>query len=117
MLFRSKKKYMGVKKDSLPCLKFPVRHGDMVVMHGTRIHQAYEHSVDPKGMRRFALTSRNIVLDTLDEAKRADAIQKSILPDLPADWDYPKPSQSKTRKRANDEAGVTAVNKKAKTTA
>lgn len=42
MLFRSKKKYMGVKKDNLPCLKFPVRHGDMVVMHGTRIHQAYE---------------------------------------------------------------------------
>ncbi|KAH9235181.1 hypothetical protein K456DRAFT_1808702, partial [Colletotrichum gloeosporioides 23] len=113
MLFRSKKKYMGVKKDNLPCLKFPVRHGDMVVMHGTRIHQAYEHSVDPKGMRRFALTSRNIVLDTLDEEKRADAIQKSILPDLPADWDYPKPSQS--RKRANDEAGVTAANKKAKT--
>ncbi|KAI8212722.1 hypothetical protein K4K53_011589 [Colletotrichum sp. SAR 10_77] len=115
MLFRSKKKYMGVKKDNLPCLKFPVRHGDMVVMHGTRIHQAYEHSVDPKGMRRFALTSRNIVLDTLDEEKRADAIQKSILPDLPADWDYPKPSQS--RKRANDEVGVTAANKKAKTKA
>ncbi|KAI8282352.1 hypothetical protein K4K59_007998 [Colletotrichum sp. SAR11_240] len=115
MLFRSKKKYMGVKKDNLPCLKFPVRHGDMVVMHGTRIHQAYEHSVDPKGMRRFALTSRNIVLDTLDEEKRADAIQKSILPDLPADWDYPKPSQS--RKRAIDEAGVTASNKKAKTKA
>lgn len=66
-------------------------------------------------MRRFALTSRNIVLDTLDEEKRADAIQKSIVPDLPADWDYPKPSQS--RKRANDEAGVTAANKKAKTKA
>ncbi|KAH0424541.1 hypothetical protein CcaCcLH18_11501 [Colletotrichum camelliae] len=117
MLFRYKKKYLGVTKDCLPCLKFPVRHGDMVVMHGTRIHQAYEHSVDPKGMRRFALTSRNIVLDLLSEEKRADAIQKSILPDLPADWDYPKPCQSKTRKRANDEAGVTTANKKAKTKA
>ncbi|KAF6835908.1 hypothetical protein CPLU01_04011 [Colletotrichum plurivorum] len=88
MSFRLKKKFTGGKSQVL--LKFPLRHGDMVVMHGGRIHRAYEHMVEPKGKRRFALTCRRIALQTLDPETRADAEEKSILPSVPENWDYPK---------------------------
>ncbi|WYZ39262.1 hypothetical protein EsH8_III_001176 [Colletotrichum jinshuiense] len=120
MTFKMKKSYAG--RDDV-VLRFPLYHGDVVVMHGPRIHQAYLHKVAPKGKRRFALTCRNIVLDTLDEVTRVDAIQKSVLPAVSALWDYPKPSDAmegattfhnrtkmprntkkRTAKRVNDEA-------------
>ncbi|KAL2757753.1 hypothetical protein ACRALDRAFT_2016840 [Sodiomyces alcalophilus JCM 7366] len=95
MAFRMKKKYNSAQREML---RFPIYHGDMVVMHGTDIHQFYEiwatdrecqqHKVDPAGMRRFAMTSRNIVLDTLDEQTRLEAMRKGHLPERAHDWQY-----------------------------
>lgn len=39
MAFRVKRKHGGGTAETL---KFPIYHGDMVVMHGTDIHQYYE---------------------------------------------------------------------------
>ncbi|ROT34664.1 hypothetical protein SODALDRAFT_285960 [Sodiomyces alkalinus F11] len=83
MAFRIKKKH---NSDQREVLRFPIYHGDMVVMHGTDIHQFYE--AYPAGMRRFAMTSRNIVLDTLDEHTRLEAIRKGNLPERAHGWQY-----------------------------
>ncbi|KAL2883895.1 hypothetical protein SGCOL_000530 [Colletotrichum sp. CLE4] len=78
-------------------LKFPLYHGDIVVMHGSRIHEKYLHKVDPKGNRRFALTCRNIDLThpSFTPQARDDAIEKSTIPSVSQVWDYPKPDDSK----------------------
>ncbi|KAK1701265.1 hypothetical protein BDP55DRAFT_538712 [Colletotrichum godetiae] len=78
-------------------LKFPLYHGDIVVMHGSRIHEKYLHKVDPKGKRRFALTCRNIDLThpSFTPQARDDAIEKSTIPSVSQVWDYPKPDDSK----------------------
>lgn len=39
-------------------------------------------------MRRFALTSRNIVLDKLDEQTRLEAVKKGALPERALGWQY-----------------------------
>ncbi|KAK1656092.1 hypothetical protein BDP81DRAFT_278022, partial [Colletotrichum phormii] len=77
-------------------LKFPLYHGDIVVMHGSRIHEKYLHKVDPKGKRRFALTCRNIDLTHpgFTPQARDDAIEKSTIPSVSQVWDYPKPDDS-----------------------
>ncbi|KAK1470413.1 hypothetical protein CCUS01_17443 [Colletotrichum cuscutae] len=77
-------------------LKFPLYHGDIVVMHGSRIHEEYLHRVDPKGKRRFALTCRNINLThpTFTPQGRNDALMKSTVPSVSKIWDYPKPGDS-----------------------
>ncbi|KAL0937584.1 uncharacterized protein CTRU02_207315 [Colletotrichum truncatum] len=113
MAFRHKKSYA---KNKLVVLKFPLCHGDLVVMHGTRIHRAYEHMVDPKGKRRFALTSRHIDLETLDEQARVDAVQKSILPQISAAWDYPK-INSQMAGNKHDSDTTEPINKRRKTKA
>ncbi|TDZ60602.1 hypothetical protein CTRI78_v004833 [Colletotrichum trifolii] len=93
MAFCIKPKYTDSSKKT-DILKFSFRHGDIVIMHGTRIHQMYEHRVEPKGKRRFALTCRNIILDTLNKKTRHEAIEKGALPDITPFWDYPKPGQN-----------------------
>lgn len=47
-----------------------------------------QHAVDPKGMRRFALTSRHIDLDKLDETTRAEAEVKGTVPAKAAAFAY-----------------------------
>ncbi|KAK1710416.1 hypothetical protein BDP67DRAFT_595609 [Colletotrichum lupini] len=77
-------------------LKFPLYHGDIVVMHGSRIHEEYLHRVDPKGKRRFAMTCRNIDLThpSFTPQGRDDALMKSTVPSVSKIWDYPKPGDS-----------------------
>ncbi|EKD14386.1 uncharacterized protein L3040_008254 [Drepanopeziza brunnea f. sp. 'multigermtubi'] len=58
----SSKNQTGTKPD---CLKFTLEHGDIMVMHGPKIQQLYEHSVTPFGPLRFALTSRTILFDMI----------------------------------------------------
>ncbi|TQN75222.1 Alpha-ketoglutarate-dependent dioxygenase alkB-like protein 3 [Colletotrichum shisoi] len=101
MCFKMKPSYAG--KGS-KVLQLPIFHGDLVVMHGTRIHQAYLHRVVPKGKRRFALTCRNIVLETIeDDDARAEAAQNSILPEVSELWDYPKDEDVESQ---NENAGA-----------
>ncbi|OJJ48222.1 hypothetical protein ASPZODRAFT_140536 [Penicilliopsis zonata CBS 506.65] len=42
------------------CVRLAVHHGDLVVMHGEKLQQYYEHAVVPEGRLRFALTARHI---------------------------------------------------------
>ncbi|KAK1590851.1 uncharacterized protein LY79DRAFT_686310 [Colletotrichum navitas] len=112
MSFKTKKSYAGKDKKVLQLTMF---HGDVVVMHGTRIHQAYLHKVVPKGKRRFALTCRKIVLENIeDDDVRAEAVQNSIIPEVSKLWDYPKIEDSescetnaRSLKRASDDAQTT----------
>ncbi|GKT42462.1 uncharacterized protein ColSpa_02643 [Colletotrichum spaethianum] len=124
MTFKMKKAYAGKEKKALQLTIF---HGDLVVMHGTRIHQAYLHEVVPKGKRRFALTCRKIVLENIeDDDIRAEAVQNSMLPEVSQLWDYPKAEDGEGRettahssKRAADESQSTTSRaaKRCKTTA
>ncbi|WDK17913.1 hypothetical protein CGRA01v4_09198 [Colletotrichum graminicola] len=121
MSFKMKKSYAGKDKKVLQLTMF---HGDLVVMHGTRIHQAYLHKVVPKGKRRFALTCRKIVLENIkDDDVRAEAVQNSIIPEVSKLWDYPKVEDSESCetnarlfKRASDDAQTTSrTTKRSKT--
>ncbi|KZL86345.1 oxoglutarate iron-dependent oxygenase protein [Colletotrichum incanum] len=111
MSFKKKKAYAGNEKKVLQLTMF---HGDLVVMHGTRIHQAYLHKVVPKGKRRFALTCRKILLENIEDDVRAEAVQNSILPEVSEPWNYPKAkdsdcreTNSHTSKRAGHESQST----------
>ncbi|KAK2032947.1 hypothetical protein LX32DRAFT_660923 [Colletotrichum zoysiae] len=112
MSFKMKKSYAGGDKK---VLQLTMCHGDLVVMHGTRIHQAYLHKVEPKGKRRFALTCRNIVLENIkDDDVRAEAAKNSIVPKVSRFWSYPKAedgedheTSGRSLKRANDDAQTT----------
>ncbi|KAL9077233.1 MAG: hypothetical protein Q9161_000499 [Pseudevernia consocians] len=48
------------RKNGPMVLTLELRHGDIVVMHGERIQEIYEHAVKPKGKLRFGLTGRYI---------------------------------------------------------
>ncbi|GKT69493.1 oxoglutarate iron-dependent oxygenase protein [Colletotrichum tofieldiae] len=97
MSFKRKKAYAGNDKKVLQLTMF---HGDLVVMHGTRIHQAYLHKVVPRGKRRFALTCRKIVLENIDDDNvRAEAVHNSILSEVSEPWDYPNAEDSEGRGR------------------
>ncbi|KAI1873938.1 uncharacterized protein JN550_003207 [Neoarthrinium moseri] len=90
MRFRPKKrnsightpKTLDDKSKNKPAvLSFPLYHGDICIMHGTDVHRLYEHEVKPNGMLRYAMTSRYIRPETInDEAVRADALIKGKLP-------------------------------------
>lgn len=85
----------GTKPD---VLKMVLRHGDLVVMHGTGIQKLYEvcphvslklaiflileqHAVTPKGKLRFALTSRYIRPELMEnDEERHQAEVKGRLP-------------------------------------
>ncbi|KAI8623146.1 hypothetical protein F5Y19DRAFT_482041 [Xylariaceae sp. FL1651] len=62
-------------------LSFVLEHGDMVVMHGTKIHQHYEHAVFSGGIRRYALTCRYIRPEMIrDSERREKAIANGTIP-------------------------------------
>jgi len=88
MMFRCKKKYSDRKVDRKECLRVLLNHGDMVVMHGIDIHKFYEHKVVPAGLRRFALTSRNIIIDRVKAEEQEDAKSKGTLPLHAQEFEY-----------------------------
>lgn len=51
-------------------LNMTVRHGDIVIMHGSDLQRYYERSVDHKGKLRFALTCHYIDPDSLKPHER-----------------------------------------------
>ncbi|KAI1433279.1 hypothetical protein GGR50DRAFT_515609 [Xylaria sp. CBS 124048] len=62
-------------------LSMVLEHGDMVIMHGTKIHKYYEHAVTPSGIRRYALTCRYIRPEMiLDETRRKCALENGTVP-------------------------------------
>lgn len=70
-------------------LRVTLEHGDMVIMHGSGVQQYYEHEVVPCGTLRFALTSRYIRPDTLEnDAERAEAGIKGALPEGHEQYQY-----------------------------
>ncbi|KAK0633210.1 hypothetical protein B0T14DRAFT_418195, partial [Immersiella caudata] len=97
MKFRPKKKETGfdgfVQRDSKglfqTVLEVPMKHGDMMVMHGSRIHGIYEHSVEPRGERRFSLTSRFVdPAKMASDEDRADAQVNGAIPAAAASYAY-----------------------------
>ncbi|KAI1779325.1 hypothetical protein F4818DRAFT_455388 [Hypoxylon cercidicola] len=72
-------------KSREPMLSIDLRHGDMLVMHGAQIQQLYNHSVDPKGIHRFALTCRRIIKETIPDAKQRELSE--IDGKIPEEWD------------------------------
>ncbi|KAI0425275.1 hypothetical protein F5Y09DRAFT_352535 [Xylaria sp. FL1042] len=73
MRFRAKKKsgFQNTSKSRI-MLSFVLEHGDIVVMHGTKIHQYYEHAVSAAGVRRYAFTCRYIRPDMIEDPERRE---------------------------------------------
>ncbi|KAK3365209.1 hypothetical protein B0T24DRAFT_428302 [Lasiosphaeria ovina] len=62
-------------------LEVPMKHGDIMVMHGQAIHKLYEHTVEPMGGRRFSLTCRYIDPDKMQsQGDKDDAAVKGAIP-------------------------------------
>ncbi|KAI1181152.1 hypothetical protein F4777DRAFT_592799 [Nemania sp. FL0916] len=83
MRFRAKKKagFEDTVGASGIMLSFTLEHGDMVIMHGTRIHQYYEHEVVAAGIRRYAFTCRYIRPEMMEDPdQRERAIKKGAVP-------------------------------------
>ncbi|KAI0808846.1 hypothetical protein GGR55DRAFT_696551 [Xylaria sp. FL0064] len=83
MRFRAKKKsgFEGLGK-TRTMLSFVLEHGDIVVMHGTKIHKYYEHAVTAAGVRRYALTCRYIRPDMIEDPERREkAIANGKVPE------------------------------------
>ncbi|KAJ8122497.1 hypothetical protein ONZ43_g1325 [Nemania bipapillata] len=83
MRFRGKKK--SGFEDTIAAgnvmLSFVLEHGDIVIMHGTKIHKYYEHAVYAEGIRRFALTCRYIRPEMIsDPERRKKAIVNGKVP-------------------------------------
>ncbi|KAI0436575.1 hypothetical protein F4803DRAFT_572245 [Xylaria telfairii] len=74
MRFRGKKTSGFGDKDTLKpvMLSFVLEHGDIVVMHGTKIHKYYEHAVFAQGVRRYALTCRYIRPEMISDPERRE---------------------------------------------
>lgn len=69
----------GTKSD---VLKVTLEHGDIVIMHGSGVQQYYEHEVVPDGRLRFALTSRYVRPEKMDnDNERAETAIKGALPE------------------------------------
>ncbi|TAQ86624.1 hypothetical protein B7494_g5055 [Chlorociboria aeruginascens] len=77
-----KRNAKGLKPD---VLRITLEHGDIMVMHGPKIQQLYEHAVTPHGKIRFALTCRYVRPETMDNAEeKRSAILKGT---IPSGWD------------------------------
>ncbi|KAF9641004.1 Oxoglutarate/iron-dependent oxygenase [Lasiodiplodia theobromae] len=63
---------LKLKGNAKDVLTMHLGHGDIVVMHGAKMQQYYEHAVDPVGKLRFALTCRYIDPDSLKPEDRPD---------------------------------------------
>ncbi|KAL1633572.1 hypothetical protein SLS58_011024 [Diplodia intermedia] len=74
---------LNTAKNAKDAVTLHLRHGDIVVMHGAKIQEYYEHAVDPIGKLRFALTCRYIDPDSL---KPADCPDYEVEPDA-GDYD------------------------------
>ncbi|KAI0871288.1 hypothetical protein GGS24DRAFT_503908 [Hypoxylon argillaceum] len=72
MRFRGKKKsgFEDTVAAGNVMLSFRLEHGDIVIMHGTKIHQHYEHAVAAAGIRRYALTCRYIRPEMIPDPER-----------------------------------------------
>lgn len=75
-----KTKANNKKQEKVPVLKILLEHGDIMIMHGAKIQQLYEHEVKPCGKLRFALTCRYIDPTTLSGEERAYAEKAGELP-------------------------------------
>lgn len=72
-----------------PMLKITLKHGDIMVMHGAKIQQYYEHAVTPHGMLRFALTCRCIRPELMaTEEDREHTITAGTLPAWADQYQY-----------------------------
>ncbi|GAW15612.1 hypothetical protein ANO14919_050280 [Xylariales sp. No.14919] len=83
MHFRAKSKagFGDAVNKNRVMLSFHLEHGDIVIMHGTKIHKTYEHSVIAGGVRRYALTCRYIRPETIpDAARREKALVNGAVP-------------------------------------
>ncbi|KAK0645301.1 hypothetical protein DIS24_g8063 [Lasiodiplodia hormozganensis] len=74
---------LELKGNAKDVLTMHLGHGDIVVMHGAKMQQYYEHAVDPVGKLRFALTCRYIDPDSLKPEDRPDY---EVKPDM-GDYD------------------------------
>ncbi|KAI0111085.1 hypothetical protein GGR51DRAFT_508818 [Nemania sp. FL0031] len=74
MRFRGKKKsgFENTVAAGNVMLSFFLEHGDIVIMHGTKIHKHYEHAVNAAGIRRYALTCRYIRPEMIPDPKRRE---------------------------------------------
>ncbi|KAK3336035.1 hypothetical protein B0T19DRAFT_408328 [Cercophora scortea] len=70
-------------------LEVPMKHGDMMVMHGPAIQQLYEYAVEPMGGRRFSLTCRHIDPEKMaSDEDRQDAAVKGAIPEYSHSFAY-----------------------------
>lgn len=74
MRFRGKKNagFQNTVGSGGVMLSLILEHGDIVIMHGTKIHQYYEHAVAAAGIRRYALTCRYIRPEMILDAERRE---------------------------------------------
>ncbi|KAE9365208.1 hypothetical protein N431DRAFT_420140 [Stipitochalara longipes BDJ] len=79
------KNQRGTKKEVLSIV---LKHGDIVVQHGSGIQKLYEHTVIPNGKLRFALTSRYIVPETLKKEDLEYAKKAGELPVWSSEYEY-----------------------------
>ncbi|KAH7390120.1 hypothetical protein BKA64DRAFT_747262 [Cadophora sp. MPI-SDFR-AT-0126] len=79
-------KARGVKS---PVLQFTLEHGDMMVMHGSKIQELYEHCVYSYGKRRYALTCRTMIFDNMvTEEEKQHAMEAGAIPDHAEQFNY-----------------------------
>ncbi|KFY37505.1 hypothetical protein V495_07155 [Pseudogymnoascus sp. VKM F-4514 (FW-929)] len=79
----------NAKGSKAAVIRVTLEHGDMVIMHRSGVQQYYEHEVVPNGTLRFALTSRYIRPETLDnDAQREEARIKGALPEGHEQYQY-----------------------------
>jgi hypothetical protein len=55
------------QRESNVLINMDLHHGDLVVMHGTRLQKYYEHTVVSEDKLRFALTARYVKPDQVPE--------------------------------------------------
>lgn len=58
---------LGNKRPEKPFCVMDLNHGDMVVMHGPKLQERYEHRVKSMGRLRYALTARHVKSHLVDE--------------------------------------------------
>jgi hypothetical protein len=68
--FDASGKTVRIPSEASPVIDMKLCHGGIVIMHGRRIQEYYEHAVTPEGKLRFALTSRFIELDSLKDGDK-----------------------------------------------
>ncbi|KAK8070945.1 hypothetical protein PG997_011148 [Apiospora hydei] len=95
MRFRPKRKTQlgqegrSKRGDKPSVISFVLRHGDIVIMHGTDIQRDYEHAVTPCGKLRFALTARFVRPESIEShEERQRAVENGQVPEGIASMAY-----------------------------